>query len=99
MNYPIKKGDRFICIKPVVMNYSGNQIKYHFNKEYKSDQDGCITNCDGNIDHMWNVNDRLGEFFHLLDQDKKQNLSIKEAIETELVINNAVGNQKSFLMP
>lgn len=90
MTDPIKKGDRFICIKGVVKNDLRKQLSYHFGEEYQSDLDGCITNCDGNIYHMWHLNDRPGEFFNLLDPDKQ---------EVDMVVNNAIASHKSFLMP
>lgn len=101
MTAPIKAGDRFICIKGVVKNDSRKQPSYHFGEEYRSDQDGCITNCDGNIDHMWHPNDRPGEFFQRLDADVRQEKFREDldAREADLVMNNSIGNHKSFLMP
>jgi len=51
MKTEIKKGDRFICIKDLVMD--NEETMYIKGKEYTSEQDKCITNEEGNINHLW----------------------------------------------
>ena len=48
----IKIGDKFKCIKTLIPTGSGD-IWYHKGRVYQSDMDGCITDEDGDIDHMW----------------------------------------------
>ena len=49
----IKKGDYFECIKDVIME-DRDEIVYIKGKQYRSDQDNCITNELGGINHYWN---------------------------------------------
>lgn len=46
----IKKGDKFVCIKKVVMQAS-KEIKYKKGYIYFSEVSGCITNNCGNREH------------------------------------------------
>jgi len=46
-----KKGDRYLCIKDLVMD-SGD-VRYNKGVFYKSESDGCITNNVGNKYHSW----------------------------------------------
>jgi hypothetical protein len=52
MRVTIEQGDEFVCLKNVRMIVS-NELKYIKGYVYKSDNDGCITNCDGNKFHQW----------------------------------------------
>lgn len=47
----IEKGDKFLCIKDVVMD--NGVIEYYAGKTYVSEKDGCITNESGEIEHSW----------------------------------------------
>ena len=47
----IKKGDKFRCIKTLI--YAHSDLWYQKGKIYISDQDGCITDEDGDIYHEW----------------------------------------------
>lgn len=50
----IKKGDKFKCIKDVIMDNDPNDIAYTKGKIYISESDKCITDNRGNINHYWN---------------------------------------------
>lgn len=54
--FSIKKGDRFVCIKNVVMN--DGDIAYLKGEEYISECDGCITNRNEQKNHTWSNNPR-----------------------------------------
>jgi len=47
----IKKGDKFRCIKTLI--YADSDLWYQKGRIYQSDMDGCITDEDGTIDHIW----------------------------------------------
>ena len=67
----IKKGDRFKCIKTVIMDNDPNDISYYKGKFYKSDYDRCITDEDGFIGHGWLDHDAL-EYFIRVDGAEKE---------------------------
>lgn len=48
----IKKGNRFVCTKDVIMEGS-RQVNYVKGDVYTSEQDGCITNMLGETWHSW----------------------------------------------
>ena len=48
----IKKGDKFRCIKTVVMDNDSNNIDYYQGLIYTSENDNCITDED-KVDHYW----------------------------------------------
>ena len=58
----IKKGDIFKCIKSVCINDNPNEVAYDKGKIYISEEDGCITDNDKNINHKWH-DDWILEFF------------------------------------
>lgn len=58
----IKKGDKFKCIKSVCINNNLNEVAYDKDKIYISEEDGCITDNDNNINHKWH-DDWILEFF------------------------------------
>ena len=58
----IKKGDKFKCIKSVCINDNPNEVAYDKGKIYISEEDGCITDNDKNINHKWH-DDWILEFF------------------------------------
>lgn len=57
----IHKGDTFLCIKTVEMEDDGEEV-YIEGKMYKSQQDSCITDENGDIYHYWDV-DCFNEHF------------------------------------
>lgn len=58
----IKKGDKLLCIKDVVMTKSGKTM-YYAGKVYESEEDDCITNEEGMISHVWYTEDNPQEHF------------------------------------
>lgn len=47
----IEKGDKFLCIKDVVMD--DDSIEYYAGKTYISEENGCITDESGTKEHRW----------------------------------------------
>lgn len=58
----IKKGDKFLCIKDVIMDFTG-EVTYNEGNVYTSEEDGCITNNKGNINHSWEESLITGHYF------------------------------------
>ena len=58
----IHKGDTFLCIKTVEMEDDGEKV-YIKGKKYVSQQDSCITNEKGEINHYWVGIDYFDEHF------------------------------------
>lgn len=58
----IHKGDTFLCIKTVEMEDDGEEA-YIEGKMYKSQQDSCITNENGDIYHYWDGVEYFDEHF------------------------------------
>ena len=52
MRIVIEQGDEFVCLKTLRMQKSGS-ITYIKGYVYRSDVEGCITNCDGEKHHGW----------------------------------------------
>lgn len=52
MRIIIEQGDEFVCLKTVRIQRS-NSIVYIKGYVYQSDNEGCITNCDGDKFHEW----------------------------------------------
>lgn len=50
----IKKGDKFKCIKDVIMDNDPNDIAYTKGKIYISERDECITDNKDYVSHYWN---------------------------------------------
>lgn len=50
----IKKGDKFKCIKDVIMDDDPKEIAYTSGKIYISETDECITDNQGLVYHHWN---------------------------------------------
>lgn len=67
----IKKGDRFKCIKTVIMDNNPNDIAYHKGKFYVSDYDGCITDENEFKGHSWSERE-LSKYFIKVDNIKKE---------------------------
>ena len=62
INYLIKKGDTYKCIKDVKMSSDG-RIGYVAGKIYTSEQDGCLTDESGIIEHYWLEEDSFEKHF------------------------------------
>ena len=63
----IKKGDKFKCIKDVIMDDDPKSIAYTLGRIYISEEDNCITDNDGSPNHSWN--DCTDEYFIKLSGD------------------------------
>ena len=62
INYLIKKGDTYKCIKTVNMSSDG-RIEYVAGNIYTSEQDGCLTDESGIIEHYWLEEDLFEKYF------------------------------------
>ena len=62
INYFIKKGDTYKCIKDVKMSSDG-RTEYVAGKIYTSEQDGCLTDESGIIEHYWLEEDSFEKHF------------------------------------
>ena len=68
----IKKGDKFKCIKDVIMDNDPNDIAYTKGKIYISESDKCITDNQGYVSHCWN-NGREQQYFIKLSEKEMVN--------------------------
>lgn len=59
----ISIGDKFLCTSAVIMDDAS--ISYREGKEYISEKDGCITDEDGDVEHMWTgcLTDKWNDYF------------------------------------
>ena len=64
----IKKGDKFKCIKDVIMNDNPEEVAYTLDKIYISEIDGCITDNQGLVYHHWS-NKEDNQYFIKLSGD------------------------------
>ena len=82
-----RKGDRFLCIKDVVMSGT-DTIAYTNGQTYLCQEDLCITDNQGDIDHLWDssVSKSFIEHFEFINEHNK---TIKEI--AELYVENNVG--------
>lgn len=64
----IKKGDKFKCIKDVIMDNDPDDIAYTKGKIYISESDECITDNQGDVSHGWN-NESKQYFIKLLEKE------------------------------
>ena len=62
INYLIKKGNTYKCIKDVNMSSDG-RIEYVAGKIYTSEQDGCLTDESGIKGHYWLKDDLFKKYF------------------------------------
>ena len=67
-NYLIKKGDTYKCIKDVKMSSDG-RIEYVAGKIYTSEQNGCLTDESGIIEHYWLEEDSFEKHFILYNKN------------------------------
>lgn len=59
----IKKGDKFECIKTVIMDGNPEDVAYTEGALYISNFDGCITDNQGNEGHYWSNEKELTIYF------------------------------------
>lgn len=74
INYLIKKGDTYKCIKTVNMSSDG-RIEYVAGKIYTSEQDGCLTDESGNKEHYWLLEDDLFEKYFIPYNENTNNVN------------------------
>ncbi len=67
----IKKGDKFECIKDVIMDNNPKDIAYTSGKIYISELDGYITDDQNKVDHHWS-NEESEQYFIKLPKSKKE---------------------------
>lgn len=67
----IKKGDKFECIKDVIMDNNPKDIAYTSGKIYISELDGYITDDQNKVDHYWS-NEESEQYFIKLPKSKKE---------------------------
>ena len=53
----MKKGEKYKCIESVVMEHE-NEFAYIEGKTYPCEQDGCITDEQGDKEHIWDLSNR-----------------------------------------
>ena len=66
----IKKGDKFKCIKTVVMNDSG-KVEYLEGVTYISEEDDCITNLSGDKNHIWGLSVEWQRSFERVKEEQQ----------------------------
>lgn len=67
----IKKGDKFECIKDVIMDNNPKDIAYTSGKIYISELDGYITDNQNKVNHYWS-NEESEQYFIKLPKSKKE---------------------------
>lgn len=67
----IKKGDKFECIKDVIMDNNPKDIAYTSGKIYISELDGSITDDQNKVNHYWS-NEESEQYFIKLPKNKKE---------------------------
>lgn len=67
----IKKGDKFECIKDVMMDNNPKDIAYTSGKIYISELDGSITDDQNKVNHYWS-NEESEQYFIKLPKNKKE---------------------------
>ena len=67
----IKKGDKFECIKDVIMDNNPKDIAYTSGKIYISELDGYITHDQNKVNHYWS-NEESEQYFIKLPKSKKE---------------------------
>lgn len=67
----IKKGDKFECIKDVIMDNNPKDIAYTSGKIYISELDGHITDDQNKVNHYWS-NEESEQYFIKLPKSKKE---------------------------
>lgn len=67
----IKKGDKFECIKDVIMDNNPKDIAYTSGKIYISELDEYITDNQNKVNHYWS-NEESEQYFIKLPKNKKE---------------------------
>lgn len=67
----IKKGDKFECIKDVIMDNNPKDIAYTSGKIYISELNECITDDQNKVNHYWS-NEESEQYFIKLPKSKKE---------------------------
>lgn len=67
----IKKGDKFECIKDVIIDNNPKDIAYTSGKIYISELDECITDDQNKVNHYWS-NEESEQYFIKLPKSKKE---------------------------
>lgn len=67
----IKKGDKFECIKDVIMDNNPKDIAYTSGKIYISELNGYITDDQNKVNHYWS-NEESEQYFIKLPKSKKE---------------------------
>lgn len=81
MKGSIKVGDKFLCIKDVVM-IDIKYVTYIKDKIYTSEIEGCLTNERGDKNHHWDK--KVNEFFKKVDSSMKSvKINIPEGYEID----------------
>ena len=88
----IEKGDRFKCIKTVIMDNNPNDIAYRKGKFYVSDYDGCITDESGCTNHYWDHNSLWKEYFERLSNNPSKfvNTDLEQAKSLQSIAFNNI---------
>jgi len=59
----IQRGDKFLCIKDVIMNNEPDEIAYFQGEIYLSENEGCITDEYGDKSHWWVKEEDINCYF------------------------------------
>lgn len=68
MTVDIKKGDRFLCVRNVVMKDT-NELAYIKGRVYTSELDGCLTDEAGTVKHWWGGSTIFADHFKVCTDD------------------------------
>lgn len=90
----IKKGDKFRCIKDVIMDDDPDDIAYHAGNIYISEEDGCVTDNDGNTSHIWDTFDNMEDYFIKLSEDTESQKENVNSISESCIVYNK--NEKTM---
>ena len=82
----IKKGDKFECIKPVIMDGNPEDVAYTEGELYTSDFDNCITDNQGNKSHYWSDKKELTIYFKMVNHPSHYKNNKYECIDVMLDI-------------
>lgn len=87
----IKKGDKFRCIKTVVMDNDLNNIAYYQGLIYTSENDGCITDENNCKYHYWG-NSLWKEYFERLSNNPSKfvNTDLEQAKSLQSIAFNNI---------
>ena len=88
----IKKGDKFRCIKTVVMDNDSNNIAYYQGLIYTSENDGCITDESNCKYHYWDNNSLWKEYFERLSNNPSKfvNTDLEQAKSLQSIAFNNI---------